>query len=189
MHPALCLISTLDTTRRQSGEIATLCHYDGDRSSQKYSGRRTPHGPGIRVPFQRRHAFAGLDVPHLERAVVRTRHDAPPVQRYGNAKDLQRRHVITKVQRTPQRTSSECPFSVATHFHPVSNWKRIFSPGRAFFGHVTSTRLPLAVKANVWPGLTPYRKQIFMIKNRIGRVPVVHVPQTFAFVQLRSPTP
>jgi len=115
-----------DTTRRQSGEIATLCHYDGDRSSQKYSGRRTPHGPGIRVPFQRRHAFAGLDVPHLERAVVRTRHDAPPVQRYGNAKDLQRRHVITKVQRTPQRTSSECPFSVATHL-PVSMFHTLSS--------------------------------------------------------------
>ena len=81
------------------------------------SGRRAPHA--ARVPFlQRRHTFAGLDVPHLE-PVSRPRHDAPPVRKHGNAIDLQRRHIITKStkKRTPQRTPSECPSSVATHFH------------------------------------------------------------------------
>ena len=73
----------------------------------------------VRVPFQRRHAFAGRHVPHLERVVFRRRHDAPPVRKHGNAADLRRRHVITKVQWTPQRTQSECPSSVARHL-PVS---------------------------------------------------------------------
>ena len=57
--------------------------------------------------------------PELERLVARRRHDAPPVRKHGNAKDLRRRHIITKVQRTPQRTQFECPFSVATHL-PVA---------------------------------------------------------------------
>ena len=73
----------------------------------------------MRVPFQRRHAFAGRHVPHLERAVVRPRHDAPPVRKHCNGIDLQRRHIITRVQWTPQRTSFECPGSVATHL-PVA---------------------------------------------------------------------
>ncbi len=75
----------------------------------------TRSGRPTRVPFQRRHAFAGLDVPHLERLVVRPRHDAPPVRGDGNARDLRRRHIITKVQRTPQRTQIECPSSVSRH--------------------------------------------------------------------------
>ena len=66
------------------------------------------------VRFQRRHAFAGLDVPHIE-LPDRARHDAPPVRKHGNAIDLRRRHIITKVQWTPQRTVFECPFSVTTH--------------------------------------------------------------------------
>ena len=73
----------------------------------------------IRVPFQRRQAFAGRHVPHLERVVARRRHDAPPVRKHGNAIDLRRSHIITKVQRTPQRTQFECPSSVATHL-PVA---------------------------------------------------------------------
>ena len=106
-----------DTTRRPSGNTATLETYDEDTSSQKYSGRRATHP--LRVPFQRRHAFAGRHVPELERLVVRRRHDAPPVRKHGNAADLRRRHIITKVQWTPQRTSPECPSSVATHL-PVA---------------------------------------------------------------------
>ena len=106
-----------DTTRRPSGNTATQKTYDEARSSRKYSGRRATHV--IRVSFQRRHAFAGRHVPDLERVVVRPRHDAPPVWKHGNAPDLRRSQIITKVQRTPQRTLSECPSSVATHL-PVA---------------------------------------------------------------------
>ena len=73
---------------------------------------------GRRVPFQRRHAPAGRHVPDLE-LPVRRRHDALPVRKHRNAIDLRRRHIITKAQWMPQRTSSECPFSVATHL-PVA---------------------------------------------------------------------
>jgi hypothetical protein len=105
------LSSDPDTTRRPSGNTATPLTYDEDTSSQKYSERRATHA--VRVPFQRRHAFAGRHVPHLERAVARRRHDAPPVRKHGNALDLRRRQIITKLQWTPQRTQRECPFSVA----------------------------------------------------------------------------
>ena len=106
-----------DTTRRPSGNTATLVTYDEARSAQKYRGRRATHP--IRVPFQRRHAFPRRHVPDLERAVARRRNDAPPVRKHGNAIDLRRRLIITKVQRTPQRTLFECPCSVATHL-PVA---------------------------------------------------------------------
>ena len=49
----------------------------------------------------------------LERLVFRCRNDG--VRPDCNANDLRRRHIITKVQWTPQRTQSECPSSVATH--------------------------------------------------------------------------
>ena len=77
-----------DTTRRPSGNTATLTTYDEARSSQKYSGRRATHP--FRVPFQRRHAFAGRHVPHLERVVgiSSSRHDAPLVRKHRNALDL-----------------------------------------------------------------------------------------------------
>ena len=81
----------------------------------------------LRVPFQRRHAFAGLDVPDLERVVARPRHDAPPVRKHGDALDLRRSQIITKVQWTPQRTQSECPSSVATHL-PVATSQTLISP-------------------------------------------------------------
>ena len=71
------------------------------------------------MPFQRRHTLAGRHVPHIERVVPRRRHDAPPVRKHGNARDLRRSQIITKVQRTPQRTPNECPCSVARH-SPVS---------------------------------------------------------------------
>ena len=97
--------------------MATPLTYDGATSSHKYSGRRATHA--LRVPFQRRHAFAGRHVPHLEHSwrIIRpiTRNDAPPVRKHGNALDLRRTHIITKVQWTPQRTCHECPRSVATH--------------------------------------------------------------------------
>ena len=109
-----------ETTRRPSAETATPQTYDEDTSSQKYNGRRATHA--IRVPFQRRHAFplAIIDVPHLERVVGRAGHDAPPVRRDGNVKDLRRRHIITKVLQTAdaaQRTLFACPSSIATHSH------------------------------------------------------------------------
>ena len=72
----------------------------------------------MRVPFQRRHAFAGRHVPHLERIVVRPRNDAPSVRKHRDATDLQRRHIITKVRQivdAARRTQPECPSSVATH--------------------------------------------------------------------------
>ena len=71
------------------------------------------------MPLQRRHALAGRHVPDLERLVARPRCDAPPVRKQGNAPDLRRRHIITKVQWAPQRTEPECPSSVATHL-PVA---------------------------------------------------------------------
>ena len=120
------LSSDPDTTRRPSGNTATLLTYDEDRSSQKYSGRRATHP--IRVPSQRRHAFAGRHVPDLERLVGGRRHDAPPVRRDGNTIDLRRSQIITKVQRTPQRTRSECPRSVATHL-PVATSQTLSTPG------------------------------------------------------------
>ena len=100
-----------DTTRRPSGETATLLTYDEARSSQKYSGRRATHA--VRVPFQRRHALAGRHVPHLERVVVRRRHNAPPLRGDGDAPDLRQRHIIAKVQWTPRnaRRPSALPAS------------------------------------------------------------------------------
>ena len=110
--------------RRPSGNTATLRTYDEDISSQKYSGRRATHLR--RVPFQRRHAFTGRHVPHLEHSWLITifpitRHDAPPVRKHRNALDLQRRHIITKVLQRGRRatTHSECPSSVARHL-PVA---------------------------------------------------------------------
>ena len=125
-HTLSVLSPDPDTTCRPSGNTATLTTYDEDTSSQEYSGRCATHP--TRVPFQRRHALAGLEVPHLERGVLRPRHDAPPVRRDGNAPDLRRRHIITKVLQSvdaARRTLSECPSSVATHlpvlrFHTLS---------------------------------------------------------------------
>ena len=113
------LSSAPETTRRPPGNSATLLTYDDDRSSQKSGGRRAPHAILALVPFQRRHALAGRHVPHLERLVARRRHEASPVRRDDNALDLRRRHIVTKVQWTPQRTTCLCPFSVAMHM-PVA---------------------------------------------------------------------
>ena len=102
-----------DTTRRPSGEIATLRTYDEARSSQKYSGRRNalefecPRSVATHSPVATSQTLSVLS--------FRRRHDAPPVRGDGNAPDLRRSQIITKVQRTPQRTSPECPSSVATH--------------------------------------------------------------------------
>ena len=99
-----------------------------------------PHG--ARVPFQRRHAFAGRHVPHLDhswRHIPITRHDASPVRKHRNAIDLRRRHIITKVQWTPQRTARECPSSVATH-SPVSRSHTLTTPGRVYPSQDTTRR-------------------------------------------------
>ena len=84
----------------------------------------------VRVPFQRRHAFAGRRVPHLQRSGLMHSqerspgHDAPTVRRHGNAPGLRRRHIITKVLQkadAARRTTCGCPSSVATHLHlPVA---------------------------------------------------------------------
>ena len=95
----------------------------------------------IRVPFQRRHTLARRHVPHLERPVVRPRNNAPPVRRYGNALDLLRSQIITKAQRTPQRTSSECPSSVATH-SPVTTSHTLITPGFRKAPSQETTRRP-----------------------------------------------
>ena len=124
-HTLSVLSHDADTTRRPSGNTATLVTYDEARSSQKYSGRRATHV--VRVPFQRRHAFARRHGPDLERLVQRPRHDAPPVWKHGNAIDLRRSQIITKVQRTPQRTLSQCPSSVTTHL-PVATSQTLISP-------------------------------------------------------------
>ena len=117
-HTLSVLSSEPDTTRRPSRDTATQRTYNDDTSSQKYyKGDAATHS--VRVPFQRRHALAGRHAPHLERLVPRRRHDAPPVRKHGNARDLRRRHIITKVQRTPQRTLDECPSIVARHL-PVA---------------------------------------------------------------------
>jgi hypothetical protein len=102
-HTLSVLSTDAETMRRPSGNTATLETYDDDASSQKYSGRRAPHGP--RVPFQRRHAFAGRHGPHLERLVTIStrRKDAPPVRKHGNAMDLRRSQIITKVPNSGRR--------------------------------------------------------------------------------------
>ena len=75
----------------------------------------------VRVPSQRRHAFAGRHVPDLERLVVRPRHDAPPVRKHGNAIDLRRSQIITKVQWTPQRRPFQRRHAFAgRHSHTLS---------------------------------------------------------------------
>ena len=78
-------VTSKSQTRRAARPGTRQRHstYDEARSSQKYSGRRNARS--LRVPFQRRHAFAGRHVPDLERVVVRPRHDAPPVRKHGNA--------------------------------------------------------------------------------------------------------
>ena len=88
------LSSDPETTRRPSGNTATLKTYNEGTSSQKYGGHCAPHVTV--VPFHSVHDFAHIYIrnPGL---------------------GLRRRQIITKVQWTPQRTCPECPFSVATH--------------------------------------------------------------------------
>ena len=115
-HTLSVLSPDADTTRRPSGDTATPKTHDGDRSSQKYSGRRATHG--LRVPFQRRHAFAGRHVPHLERVVFRRRHNAPPIRRYGNAVDLRRSQISTKVQQTPRAAPNSSALAASPRICP-----------------------------------------------------------------------
>ena len=80
-------------------------------SSQKYSGRRNAR---CRVPFQRRHALAGRPS-HLEGAVRRRRHDAPPVRKHSNAMTYDEATSSQKYSGRRNTRHPECPFSVATH--------------------------------------------------------------------------
>ena len=116
-HTLSFLSPDADTTRRPSGNIATLVTYDEDTSSQKYSGRRATHE--FRVPFQRRQAFAGLDVPDLERLVVRPRHEVLARREDGHAVELRETTPKTNKEDAANRTFSECPSYVLTHF-PVA---------------------------------------------------------------------
>ena len=80
----------------------------------------------VRVPFQRRHASTGRHVPHLEHSWIPiiipvTRNDAPPVRKHGNAIDLRRRHIITKVLQNVY---------AATHVLRVPFQRRHASTGR-----------------------------------------------------------
>ena len=78
-----------------------------DHKSSTKSGRRAPHPIGH---VYRRHAFAGLGVPHLE--VPAPRNDAPPVRRYGNTFNLQRRHITRVLQKQMTRAArSPCALS------------------------------------------------------------------------------
>ena len=121
-----------ETMRRPSENTATQFTYNESRSQNKStrkSGRAAPHA--FRVPFQRCHAFAGRHVPHLERVVARRRNDAPPVRKHGNALDLQRKQIITKVPQKVDaacRTETECPFRVFTHL-PVATSHTLTTPG------------------------------------------------------------
>ena len=97
-----------DTTRRPSGEMATPRTYDEARSSKQYRDAAT-HGSSALAASPR---IAGRHVPDLERLS----HDADTTRRpSGNTATInsRRSQIITKVQRTPQRTLEECPFSVA----------------------------------------------------------------------------
>ena len=109
-HTLSVLSPDADTTR-PCGNTATLLTYDEDTSSQKYSGRRATHP--IRVPLQRRHTFPRRHVPDLERLVARPRHDAPPVRKHGNAPDLRRSQIITKVQWTPRNARNASGLSAS----------------------------------------------------------------------------
>ena len=104
-----------DTTRRPSGNIATLVTYDEDTSSQSTVDAATHDR---RVPFQRRHACAGRHVPYLERVVFRRRHNAPPVRRYGNAIDLRRSQISTKVQQTPRAAPNSSALAASPRICP-----------------------------------------------------------------------
>ena len=88
------VVADADTTRRPSGNTATLETYDEARSSQKYSGRRNARSP--ECPF----SVATHDAsprPTLERLVARPDTTRRPS---GNTAtpDLRRSQIITKVQ-------------------------------------------------------------------------------------------
>ena len=71
--------------------------------------------------LQRRHAFAGRNVPHLAPVPVppvpttspRPRNDAAPVRKHCNAFDLRRSQIITKVQRTPRAARHDSPSALS----------------------------------------------------------------------------
>ena len=105
---------------RKHGNALT---YDEDRSSQNYSGRRThesecPSSVATHSPVATSHTLS-------VRRPTQTRRAACPERWQRLTYDGQ---IITKVQRTPQRTLSECP-SVATH-SPVATSQTLSSVAR-----------------------------------------------------------
>ena len=108
---------------------------------------------GSQMPTERREVGIWLPLylsylfypPEPERLVLRRGHDAPPVRGDSNAQDLRRRHIITKVQRTPQRTRAECPRSVATHL-PVSTSQTL----SVLSSDPDTTRRPSGNTAMLW---------------------------------------
>ena len=121
-----------ETMRRPSRKISTLKTCDNGMSSTNRScgepqevntvshrgsntDRNNCRSMVLLVPFKSPNTFACQKLPHFERPVAASRHNAQPVRKHYNVIDLRRRHIITKVQWTPQRTLHECPSSVATH--------------------------------------------------------------------------
>ena len=110
-----------ETMRRPSRKISTLKTCDNGMSSTNRSCGEpqevnTVSHRGIistahnncqssvdSMPFQSPNTFACQKLPHFERPVAASRHNAQPVRKNCNVIDLQRRHIITKVEkRTPR---------------------------------------------------------------------------------------
>ena len=112
-----------DTTRCPSAETATSKTYDEDTSSQKYYKKRTPQRTLSECP-----SSVATHSHHLTFLTCHTlsvsSSDAETMRRpSGEIATLltydEDHHKEYYKKRTPQRTWSECPFSVATHL-PVA---------------------------------------------------------------------
>ena len=112
-----------DTTRRPSGNTATPQTYDEAISSQKYYKKRTPQRTLSECP-----SSVATHSHHLTFLTCHTlsvsSSDAETMRRpSGEIATLltydEDHHKEYYKKRTPQRTWSECPFSVATHL-PVA---------------------------------------------------------------------
>ena len=110
-----------ETMRRPSRKISTLKTCDNGMSSTNRScgepqevntvshrgsntDRNNCRSMVLLVPFKSPNTFACQKLPHFERPVAASRHNAQPVRKHYNVIDLRRRHIITKAQWTPQRT-------------------------------------------------------------------------------------
>ena len=113
------LSSDAETTRRPSRKISTLKTCDNDMSSTNRScgepqevntvshrgsntDRNNCHSMVLLVPFQSPNTFACQKLPHFERPVAASRHNAQPVRKHCNVIDLQRRQITKVEKRTPR---------------------------------------------------------------------------------------